>query len=109
MADEELDGGEFWQAYREAKKQKKLWHQENTVPKERELLAKLPYTKVVRIDDDGSGGEKWVLRIETNRGQRIVDWWLSTGRWKVRQGRGEGVGLYNMGRYFKLIEKGKKL
>lgn len=97
---------DMWREYRERKKEEKTWHQKNTLPKEKELVRKLPGVAVISVIDDGSGGEKYVLDIKTERGARVVDWWTSTGLWKVRKGRGEGVGIYRLARYFQLIPKG---
>lgn len=95
--------GEYWQGYKEHKKERKEWHQQNTTPKDKEFLTTLTQASVAHIADDGSGGEKYVIEILTDRGYRTIDWWTSTGWWKVRGGKGEGNGLYRMARYFKLI------
>lgn len=100
------DESEMWDAYRQQKRERKEWHQENTLPKEKALIARLKGVTVLRIENDGSGGEKYVINVSTERGDRLVDWWTSTGKWKVRKGTGEGVGINKMARYFKLSEKG---
>lgn len=100
--DDEGTLGDYWRDYREHKKERRDFHQENTTPKDKELLATLPNTNVLRIEDDGSGGEKYVIEIFTDRGFRTVDWWTSTGLWRVRKGRGEGRGVFRLARYFKL-------
>lgn len=94
--------GDYWREHREYKRQQRDFYQENTNPKDKELLATLRNTKLLRIEDDGSGGEKYVIEIFTDRGVRTIDWWTSTGLWRVRKGRGEGRGIYRLSKYFKL-------
>ncbi len=96
---------EMWNQYKERKKEVKTWHQKNTTPKDKELLASLRNTHIEKIEDDGAGGEKYVIEVLTERGARMVDWWTATGLWKIRSGKAEGRGIYSMGRYFQLIPK----
>lgn len=99
------DESEMWEAYRQQKRERKEWHQKNTVPKEKELIARLKGVTVLKIENDGAGGEKYVLNVNTEWGDRLVEWWTATGKWKVRKGKGEGVGVTKMVRYFRLKEK----
>lgn len=98
------DESEMWAEFRKQKKERQKARQEEWVPKDKALLARLKGVVVLKIENDGSGGEKYVINVNTERGDRLVDWWTSTGRWKVRKGTGEGVGLYRMARYFRLTE-----
>lgn len=72
----------------------------NPIEKEIELLKSLPDTTFEFVAGEV---EKYRIEILTNRGYRKVDWWPATGQWKVVFGRGEGKGIYSMGRYFQLI------
>lgn len=79
MADEYLED------FKNFKREKRDDYQQNKVEKDKELLKSLhPKAAVKKIETDGSGGEKYVLEINTDRGFKTVDWWLSTGKWKAR-------------------------
>lgn len=99
---------EMWQTWRERKKETKLWHQQNTTPKEKEFLSTLSAVRSVKIENDGAGGEKYVIEVFTAQGYKTVEWWTATGKWAVRKGKGKGKGLYSMARYFHLIERVEK-
>lgn len=77
----------------------------NPIEKELELLKSLPDTTFEYVAGDV---DKYSIEILTNRGYRKVDWWPSTGQWKVHFGRGEGRGIYSMGRYFQVIPPPEK-
>ena len=96
---------EMWNEYRERKREQKEHHQKNTTPKDKDLLASLEVCQIAKIEDEGSVGEKYVIDVTTDMGVRTVDWWVATGLWKVRRGRGEGRGIYSMARYFQIIER----
>lgn len=46
------------------------------------------------------GDGNYELVITSDRGERVVDYTVSTGFWKVRNGKGEGFGIPKMARYF---------
>ena len=105
VSEDESDESAMWKQYREKKREQKIWHQQNTVPKDKELLATLPNIVSVKEESDGAAGERFVIMVNTNYGTKTVDWWTATGKWKVRKGKGEGVGIYKMARYFQLIPR----
>jgi hypothetical protein len=101
--------GEFWSDVKDHRRERKEFHQKNTTPKDLDLLKTLPNVNYT-VGTDGSGGEKYTISFTTDRGQREVHWWTSTGLWKACNGRGgygkgEGRGLYSMARYFQLIKR----
>jgi hypothetical protein len=106
------EDADIWKDYREKKREQKKWHQENTTPKDLQLLQSLHDAHkltILKKEGDGAGGDKYVIEVMNERGARVIDWWTATGRWKVRSGKGEGSGLYRFARYFQLIPKGHKL
>lgn len=94
-----------WNAHKRAKADRKSWHQENTRPRELEMLKSLPGVVVLKIESDGDAAEKYVLDIQTDRGNRVVEWWTATSKWRIRGGRAQGVGIYRMARYFNLVPR----
>ena len=90
--------GEYYRDWKEHRKQKKAEYQQKELPDDFRLLHQL---KGVTFEEK-NGGEHFVLNITTDRGERLVDWWPSTGYWKVRQGKASGARLHHLQRYFKL-------
>ncbi len=90
---------------KEKRREQKRWHQENTAPSDKALLKEygLPFS----VESDGSGGERYLIEIRSDYGPKIIEWWVSTGLWKVRGSNAKGYGLYKMVRYFKLQEKNR--
>lgn len=93
---------EDWDHFRNQAAEKKTRELES----EKQLLNSLTDVKVMAVEDDGSGGERYKLLVATDRGHREVLWWTRTGLWKVSRGKGEGYGLYRMTRYFNLAKVG---
>lgn len=104
--DDDYTMGEYWQGYKEHKQERKQLYQQNTIPQDKELLNSLAAKGVTwKLSVDGSGGDRYVITVPTDRGERVVEWWCSTGLWKVQKGKGEGYGIYRMARYFQLIDR----
>lgn len=82
-------------------------HHRPTDPLEKEL-ALLKSLPDVTFEIDPKTPEKYNIEVLTNRGYRNVEWWPGTGQWRVKLGRGEGRGVYSMGRYFQLIPPAEK-
>lgn len=98
---------EDWKAYKEEKKRQKEEYFKNQTPLDIQSLKENPNVNIISIDDDGSGGEAYKLEIKTYYGLREATWWASTGRWRAKFGKAEGLGIRNLLRYYK-IEMGEK-
>lgn len=90
--------GNFEGGYKPPVKLRPEEYRARFLSKDRELLQRLP----VRTTEDG---DRYVIEIDTDRGLKTVDWYTESGDWKVRNGRGEGQGIYKMARYFQLIPR----
>ncbi len=52
-----------------------------------------------KMEDDGS---KYSIKVLSDYGPKVVDYWTDTSRWRVRGSKAEGFGLHKMVRYFRL-------
>lgn len=104
------DMGDYWNDIKEYRKEQKDKYQNRYMNRDKDFLKSfMNQDKLAfRIEDDGSGGEKYRIEIYTDRGQRTIFWWASTGLWKVVGGKAEGYGIYRLARYFQIIPKGGK-
>lgn len=100
VADDSYTMGEFFNDRRAHQRERKAWHQDNTVPIDKTVLVELGLEH--HVEGDGAGGEKFVIKVNSDYGPKIVDWWVSTGLWKVRNSKAEGYGLRRMVSYFRL-------
>jgi hypothetical protein len=65
-----------------------------------EYMKTLPLKWEEKTSEDGE--RMFELTISTDRGDRTVDYFPSTGAWKVRNGKAEGLGIPRMARYFQI-------
>lgn len=93
------DKDEYWVRFKTTRQKKA--HYLDIMENELDLLKSLPvHIKEVK------GHNRYVLELHTDRGLRTVDYWPTSGTWKVRNGIGQGKGLRKFINYFKL--KGTK-
>lgn len=98
--DLEEDEGEYWFKYKQTQRDKKKHYKENILENELDLLKSLP-VHIKEIKDNN----RYVLELHTDRGLRTIDYWPSSGTWKVRNGIGQGKGIQKFINYFKLTPK----
>ena len=99
-----MSDGEYWEHFKEEKKAIRD-RASQRFEKELQLLNALDHVNILAVEDDGSGGAKYVIEVSNDRGLRKVDWWVRTGAWRVRGGTGKGHTIYGMQKYFKLYLK----
>lgn len=94
--------GDYYRDWKEHRKEKKAQYQANDLPGDMELLGKLDGVTF----EEKNNGEHFILSVTTDRGVRTIDYWPSTGFWKVRGGKASGARITHLQRYFKLQVKG---
>lgn len=96
------DMGDMYREHREYRRQKKARYQDHNLPGDLALLDRLTgVTYEIK-----NGGEHYVLTVRTDRGERRVNYWPSTGYWRVEQGKGCGHRVQQLKAYFRLKEEG---
>lgn len=95
------DMGELFNAMREEKRERKRAYQKNDLPRDLAMLKRLKNVSY----EIKNGGEHYILTVTTDRGERMVDYWPSTGYWKVRDSKAKGARIHHLKRYFKLTEE----
>lgn len=93
------NSGEYWQRPKVDREKREF---KPALESELELLKTFRRVEF-KTEVDAKGEVKYIIEVPTDRGIRTVDWWVSTGEWKVRSGRGSGKGMYSLGRYFQII------
>ncbi len=91
------DMAEVFQAMRAHRRERKARYQAEELQGDLRLLDEFKVRKDIR-----NHGEHYILTITTDRGARVIDYWPSTGKWKVRGSRAAGYRVPNLLRYFKL-------
>jgi len=89
--------GEFFNDQKAAKKERKESYQKSQMPGDIAWLKSFGFP----IEEHNGGGH-FVVKVKTERGERVVDFWPPTGLWKLREGRAEGRFVRNLVRYFRL-------
>jgi len=89
------DEGEYWHRY--TNRGRKAHYTKNIMSNDLDLLKSLP-VKLTLLPD----ANRYVIELHTDRGLRTVDYWPSSGTWKVRNGIGQGKGIDKFINYFKL-------
>jgi len=93
------DEGEYWHRYK-SRRDRKSFYVKNLMQNDLDLLKTLPVS--IKLLSDAN---RYVIELHTDRGLRIVDYWPSSGTWKVRNGIGQGKGIQKFINYFKLTPK----
>ena len=93
------DEGDYWREHRDWKAKRKRAYKRNELPKDFEILDRLGVKQEMM-----KGGEHYVLKFQTDRGWKTVDWWPSTGYWKDRKGRAKGRRIQHLKNYYKLTD-----
>lgn len=95
------DMGDYFNAWKEHKREQKRRYQQHSMPRDLELLDRLEGVSY----EIRNRGEHYMLTVETERGPVEVDYWPSTGRWRARQGKATGFGVRKIKNYYRLYER----
>lgn len=94
--------GDYWRDHHAEMRARRLAYQEKELKGHLALLSRLDGVQKVA---EHNKGEHFVLSVPSDHGPKEVDYYPSTGLWKLRNGRAAGHGIPKLQRYFKLKER----